>query len=135
MKALAARRKRGQTTFSVGEIMGHVQENVVCPRFPPTYSPKVAMNAGEVIFDGFAVGTSKGFVGYGLVGAAQPIIEVAKKLLEYPRSQGCRTVTLKGYYASEKGAALGAGKVGERFSFSFPATKGGLRDFVKGLKK
>jgi hypothetical protein len=28
------------------------------------------MNAGKVIFDGFAVGTSKGFVGYGLVGAA-----------------------------------------------------------------
>lgn len=29
------------------------------------YSPKVTMKAGEVIFDDFAVGASKGFMGYG----------------------------------------------------------------------
>ncbi|WP_269835569.1 hypothetical protein [Pseudomonas sp. MF7453] len=97
------------------------------------YSPKVTMNAGEVIFDDFAVGTSKGFIGYGPDGASE-LVGPLKKLLEYTQSQGAKTVTLKGYYASEEGAALGAGKVGEQFSFSFPATKEGLRDFLKGLK-
>jgi filamentous hemagglutinin len=97
------------------------------------YSPKVTMKAGEVIFDDFAVGTSKGFMGYGPDGASE-LVGPLKKLLEYTQSQGAKTVTLKGYYASEEGAALGAGKVGEKFSFSFPATKEGLRDFLKGLK-
>ncbi|SDS84781.1 filamentous hemagglutinin [Pseudomonas asplenii] len=97
------------------------------------YSPKVTMNAGEVIFDDFAIGTSKGFIGYGPDGASE-LVGPLKKLLEYTQSQGAKTVTLKGYYASEEGAALGAGKVGEKFSFSFPATKEGLRDFLKGLK-
>lgn len=45
------------------------------------------------------------------------------------------TFTLKGYYASEEGAALGAGKVGEQFSFSFPATKEGLRNFLRKLRQ
>lgn len=35
------------------------------------YSPKVTMNAGEVIFADFAVGTSKGFMGYGPDGASE----------------------------------------------------------------
>ncbi|MDR2307115.1 MAG: filamentous hemagglutinin N-terminal domain-containing protein [Paucimonas sp.] len=98
------------------------------------YSPKVTMNAGEVIFDDFAVGTSKGFIGYGPDGASE-LVGPLKKLLEYTQSQGAKTVTLKGYYASEEGAALGAGKVGEKFSFSFPSTKEGLRDFLRGLKQ
>lgn len=98
------------------------------------YSPKVTMNAGEVIFDDFAVGTSKGFIGHGPDGASE-LVGPLKKLLEYTQSQGAKKVTLKGYYASEEGAALGAGKVGEKFSFSFPATKEGLRDFLRGLKQ
>ncbi|MDO7895295.1 two-partner secretion domain-containing protein [Pseudomonas citrulli] len=98
------------------------------------YSPKVTLSAGEVIFDDFAVGTSKGFMGYGPDGAAE-LVGPLKKLLEYSRSQGGTTVTLRGYYASEEGAALGAGKVGERFSFSFPATKEGLKNFLRELKK
>lgn len=35
------------------------------------YFPKVTMNAGEVIFDDFAVGTSKGFMGYGPDGGSE----------------------------------------------------------------
>ncbi|WP_041475785.1 two-partner secretion domain-containing protein [Pseudomonas ogarae] len=98
------------------------------------YSPKVTMSAGEVMFDDFAVGTSKGFIGYGPDGAAE-LVGPLKNLLEYTKSQGGTTVTLRGYYASEEGAALGTGKVGERFSFSFPATNEGLRNFLKGLRK
>ncbi|MCM2459704.1 filamentous hemagglutinin N-terminal domain-containing protein [Pseudomonas sp. CG7] len=98
------------------------------------YSPKVTVSAGEVMFDDFAVGTSKGFIGYGSDGAAE-LVGPLKKLLEYTKSQGGTTVTLRGYYASEEGAALGTGKVGEKFSFSFPATNEGLRNFLKGLKK
>ncbi|WP_148558653.1 MULTISPECIES: hypothetical protein [Pseudomonas] len=92
------------------------------------------MSAGEVIFDDFAVGTSRIFIGYGPSGGAK-LVGPLKKLLEYTQSQGGKTITFKGYYASEEGAALGAGKVGEKFSLSFPATKEGLRDFLKGLKQ
>ncbi|WP_156315968.1 hypothetical protein [Pseudomonas sp. Pf153] len=97
------------------------------------YSPKVTINAGEVVFDDFAIGTSKGFIGYGPDGAAE-LVGPLKKLIEYMQAQGGKTVTLRGYYASEEGAALGAGKVGDRFSFSFPATNDGLRSFLRGLK-
>jgi filamentous hemagglutinin len=97
------------------------------------YSPKVTMNAGEAIFDDFAVDASKDFFGFGPDGAYE-LVGPLKKLLEYTQSQGAKTATLKGYYASEDGAALGTGKVGEKFSFSFPATKEGLREFLKGLK-
>lgn len=83
------------------------------------YFPKVTMNAGEVIFDDFTVGTSKGFIGNGPGGAAE-LVGPLKKLLQYIQSQGGKTVTIKGCYASEVGAALGAGKVGEQLSFSFP---------------
>ncbi len=98
------------------------------------YSPKVTKNAGEVIFDDFAVGTSKGFIGYGPDGASE-LVGPLKRLLGYTQAQGGKTVTLKGHYASEEGAALGAGKVGEKFNFSFPATKEGLKDFLKGLRQ
>lgn len=54
--------------------------------------------------------------------------------LKYTQYQGGKTVTLKGYYASEEGAALGGCKVGDKFTFSFPATQEGVRDFLKGLK-
>ncbi|MBC3421761.1 hypothetical protein [Pseudomonas sp. RW3S2] len=98
------------------------------------YSPKVTLKAGEVIFDDFAVGTSKGFIGHGSDGAAE-LVGPLKELLAYTQAKGGETVTLRGYYASEEGAALGAGKVGEKFSFSFPATKEGLREFLKGLEQ
>jgi len=54
--------------------------------------------------------------------------------LKYTQSQGGKTVTLKVYYAPEEDAALGGGKVGDKFTFRFPATQEGLRDFLKGLK-
>ncbi|MEZ0196954.1 hypothetical protein Q1Z72_25830 [Pseudomonas qingdaonensis] len=75
------------------------------------YFPKVTMNAGEVIFDDFTVGASKGFIGNGPGGAAE-LVGPLKKLLQHTQSQGGKTVTIKGCYASEVGAALGAGKGG-----------------------
>lgn len=57
----------------------------------------------------------------------------AKKFLAYARSHG-RTIVLKDYYVSGEGLASGGEKVGDQFSFSFPATQEGLRDFVEGLK-
>ncbi|OAI92690.1 hemagglutinin repeat-containing protein [Pseudomonas putida] len=120
--ALPAATDLGKVSFNAANGVGTI------------YSPKVTMSAGEVVFDDFAVGTSKGFIGYGPDGASE-LVGPLKKLLEYTQSQGAKTVTLKGYYASEEGAALGAGKVGEKFSFSFPATKEGLRDFLRRLKQ
>ncbi|MEN1613781.1 hypothetical protein AAIH27_34070, partial [Pseudomonas aeruginosa] len=35
------------------------------------YSPRVTLNSGEIIFDGFSVGTSKGLIGVGADGAAE----------------------------------------------------------------
>ncbi|MBU3059590.1 hypothetical protein [Pseudomonas indica] len=96
--------------------------------------PKVGLKGNEIIFDDFSVGTSKGFIGVGSEGAAE-LVGPLKQMLKYAQSQGAKTVTLKGYYATEEGAALGAGKVGEKFSFSFPATNEGLRSFLKGLGK
>lgn len=58
------------------------------------YSPKVTMNAGEVIFDDFAVSTSKGFIGYGPNGASE-LVGPLKKLLKHTRPQGARQLPLK----------------------------------------
>lgn len=79
----------------------------------------------------YAVGTSKGLIVYGPGGASESV-GLLKKLLEYTRSLGARTVTLNSYYASEEDAASGSGKVGEKFSFGFPAIKDGLKDFLRG---
>lgn len=56
----------------------------------------MTISAGEVIFDDFAVGTSRGFIGYGPSGAAE-LVGPPKKLLEYTQSQGGRTITFKDY--------------------------------------
>lgn len=40
------------------------------------------MNSGEVMFDDFAVGTSKGFIGNGPNGAAE-LVGPLKKLVQY----------------------------------------------------
>ncbi|TFF14543.1 hypothetical protein EXW72_03900 [Pseudomonas sp. BCA14] len=48
--------------------------------------------------------------------------------------QGAGKITLTGRYASPEGSKLGTGSfdnVNQNFSFSFPATKEGLRDFLK----
>ncbi|CAN7552510.1 DUF637 domain-containing protein [Pseudomonas sp. LjRoot263] len=98
------------------------------------YSPKVTLNSTEIIFNDFSVGTSKGFIGVGADGAAE-LVGPLKKLVEYSQAQGAKTVTFKGYYATEEGASLGGGKVGEKFSLSFPATNDGLKEFLRGLRK
>lgn len=54
----------------------------------------------------------------------------------YAQSQGAEKITLAGRYASPEGSKLGNGSfdnVNQNFSFSFPATKEGLRDFLKGV--
>ena len=48
---------------------------------------------------------------------------------------GADTITLTGRYATKEGAALGGGKVGDTFSFSFPATRQGFKDVLEGLGK
>lgn len=53
------------------------------------YSPKVTLKAGEVIFDDFAVGTSKGFIGHGSDGAAE-LVGPLKELLAYTQAKGGR---------------------------------------------
>ena len=98
------------------------------------YSPKVSLSSSEIIFDDFSVGTSKGFIGMGNSGAAE-LVGPLKQMLSYAQTQGAQTITLRGYYATEEGAALGSGKVGEKFNFSFPATSEGLREFLRGIGK
>jgi filamentous hemagglutinin len=94
----------------------------------------VTLNSTEIIFNDFSVGTSKGFIGVGADGAAE-LVGPLKKLVEYSQAQGAKTVTFKGYYATEEGASLGGGKVGEKFSLSFPATNDELKEFLRGLRK
>ncbi|NUT68351.1 DUF637 domain-containing protein, partial [Pseudomonas corrugata] len=99
------------------------------------YSPRVTMSGSEITFDEFAIGTSKGFIGVGADGAAE-LAGPLKKMLAYAQSQGAEKITLTGRYASPEGSKLGTGSfdsVNQNFSFSFPATKEGLRDFLKGV--
>ena len=99
------------------------------------YSPRVTMSGSEITFDEFAIGTSKGFIGVGADGAAE-LAGPLKKMLAYAQSQGAGKITLTGRYASPEGSKLGTGSfdnVNQNFSFSFPATKEGLRDFLKGV--
>jgi filamentous hemagglutinin len=101
------------------------------------YSPKVTLNNREIVFDEFAVGTSKGFIGVGPDGASE-LVGPLKKMLSYAQSHGAETITLKGRYASPEGSLLGTGSVNninQNFSFSFPATKDGLKEFLKGIGK
>lgn len=101
------------------------------------YSPKVTLNNREIVFDEFAVGTSKGFIGVGPDGASE-LVGPLKKKLSYAQSHGAETITLKGRYASPEGSLLGTGSVNninQNFSFSFPATKDGLKEFLKGIGK
>ncbi|MDF5890511.1 hypothetical protein [Pseudomonas syringae] len=59
-----------------------------------------------------------------------------KKMLAYAQSQGAEKITLTGRYASPEGYKLGVGSfdnVSQNFSFSFPMTKEGLREFLKGV--
>jgi len=99
------------------------------------YSPRVTMSGSEITFDEFAIGTSKGFIGVGADGAAE-LAGPLKKMLAYAQSQGAEKITLTGRYASPEGSKLGTGSfdnVNQNFSFSFPATKEGLRDFLTGV--
>lgn len=59
-----------------------------------------------------------------------------KEMLSYAQSQGAETITLKGRYASDQGSMLGTGSpnnINQDFSFSFPATRDGLKGFLKGI--
>jgi hypothetical protein len=99
------------------------------------YSPRVTLSNSEITFDDFAVGASKGFIGVGADGAAE-LVGPLKKMLAYAQSQGAETITLKGRYASPEGSMLGTGSpnnLNQSFSFSFPATKDGLKGFLKGI--
>lgn len=99
------------------------------------YSPKVTLSKNEITFNDFAVGTSKGFIGVGADGAAE-LVGPLKKMLAYAQAQGAEKITLKGRYASPEGSMLGTGSpsnVSQNFSFSFPATGEGLKEFLKGI--
>ncbi len=101
------------------------------------YSPKVTLSEGEIIFDDFAVGTKKGFFNMGEDGAAE-LVGPLKRMIAYAQAEGAETVTLRGRYASEEGSMLGTGStnnVNQKFSFSFPATREGLMEFLKGVGK
>lgn len=58
-----------------------------------------------------------------------------KDLISFSQKNGANTITLTGKYATKEGAALGGGKVGDSFSFSFPATQQGFKDFLGTLRK
>lgn len=81
-----------------------------------------------MIFDDLAIGTSKGFLGVGPDGAAE-LVGPLKKMLEYTQSKGGQNITFRGYFASEEGAALGGGEVGQKFSYTFPLLMKGLESF------
>lgn len=97
------------------------------------FSSKVTLSGKNIEFEGFAVGTQRGFFGSGPKGATE-LLTPMKKLIEYSRKNGAETITLTGKYVTEEGAKLGGGKVGEAFSHTFPATNEGFKAFLKGLR-
>ncbi|CAI8812310.1 hypothetical protein EMIT0347P_20358 [Pseudomonas sp. IT-347P] len=117
----------GQIPVDLGKVNFYAANDI-----GSIYSPKVSMIGTDVIFDDLAIGTSKGFLGVGPDGAAE-LVGPLKKMLEYTQSKGGQNITFRGYFASEEGAALGGGEVGQKFSYTFPATREGLREFLKGL--
>jgi len=92
------------------------------------------MSGKNITFEGFSIGTQKGLIGTGPKGAAE-LIGPMKELIGFSQKNGASTITLSGKYATKEGAAFGGGKVGDSFSFSFPATKQGFQDFLGGLRK
>lgn len=97
------------------------------------YSPSVLLKGGEIIFKDFAVGTSRGLIGIGEKGASE-LYGPLKQLAEFAQETGAKTISLQGRYVTEEGAALGGGVIGDSFSFSFAASKEGLRQFIRGLR-
>ena len=98
------------------------------------YSPSVYMIGKNITFSDFAVGTARGFLGSGAKGAAE-LLGPMKELVAFSRTQGAETITLTGKYATEEGAALGGGKIGQEFSFTFDASLDGFKEFLKRLGK
>jgi len=96
------------------------------------FSPAVSMQGKTITFADFSIGTSRGFIGFGEKGAAE-LLGPMKELVEYSRAQGAELITLSGKYATEEGAALGGGRVGEAFSYTFEASRDGLKEFLKRL--
>lgn len=97
------------------------------------YSSNVVLRGNTAIYEGLSVGTARGLMGVGPKGAAE-LVSPLRQLLSHAQGLGAKKVNFRGYYASPEGAALGGGKLGESFSFTFPATKEGLSQFLKGLR-
>lgn len=97
------------------------------------FSPNVTIAGKNIFFNEFSIGTQKGFLGVGPKGAAE-LVGPMKELINFSQRNGASTITLSGRYAMEEGAALGGGKVGDSFSFSFPATNQGFKEFLETLR-
>ena len=98
------------------------------------YSPNVVLSNENLKFTDFAVGTERGLMGIGKEGATE-LIGPMRQLIKFAETLGAKTVTFEGKYATEEGAKLGGGKVGESFSFTFPASEDGFKELIGQLKE
>lgn len=97
------------------------------------YSPNVVLSGSTMIFNDFAVGTARGFMGLGAKGAAE-LLGPMRQLVEFAQQAGAKQITLSGKYVTEEGAQLGGGKIGETFSYTFDATADGLKSLINQLR-
>jgi len=98
------------------------------------FSPKVIRSGTQIVFEDFAVGTQQGLLGFGTKGASE-LAGPLQKLVNFSQQQGAKQITLTGKYVTEEGARLGGGRVGETFSFTFDASKEGLKKLFLQLRK
>jgi hypothetical protein len=97
------------------------------------FSPKVVQSGESIVFHEFALGTQHGLTGLGAKGAAE-LIGPMRQLVSYSQQQGAKTITINGKYVTSEGAALGGGKIGDAFSFTFDATDDGLKSLLSQLR-
>jgi len=96
------------------------------------YSPEAVLAGDTLILNDLAVGTARGLIGVGSKGAAE-LLGPMRELVRFGQQNGARVITINGRYVSEEGAALGGGKVGDTFSFTFTADEAGLRQLIQQL--
>ena len=112
----------GKASFSAHNQMGQI------------YSPKVLISGQTITYTDFSVGTARGFIGAGEEGMSE-LYGPLRQLVSYSQEKGAKEIKLLGTFVTDEGAALGGGKVGDAFSYTFKASNDGLKDLIKQLRK
>lgn len=67
------------------------------------------------------------------IGNNDELLKVLERLVKESQEKGAEIITLKGTYKTSRGADLKNGRVTDSFTYTFPATMGGLEKFIKGF--